>query len=462
MAEIELIKGADNGNPPDRLNEAYPKVNRNFQGLSERVNDVKSTMDQLIVQGDSGPEAAAARYSSVFNKSFVTLKDRLDYAENILEEERSGRIEYVYPSKYENLQSAIDDCAAAGGGTVFIMPGDYTETGILLKPKVCLAGSGDASCFYADSSGPVFSLENSALTNVNVKISNIKIRARVANVTGFKFKKSSIVSIESMHFEGVAINYHFDGGEHIRIRDTYVSGAVENLLVAGKSIFESTDKAGYIAGIDAVGYTVHNVGNGVNGPVMTFNRAVSAFVSHLHTNDLAAGAIPGDGILFTGDCQGCKVSNSLIVRPENYGIKTDSELINGAESAGGAIEFANVDIDQAVNFAMFFRRSVWIGVHGGILTASGSHAVVIESSNVSVNGSKIIQASGQGIQLGVNVNHVTVTGCHIEHTGAAILAPSGSAGDYYIFTNNDLSIGNSFGILDETTGTHKVKANNLT
>lgn len=34
MADIEIIKGADNGNPPDTLREMYPKVNRNFQRLN--------------------------------------------------------------------------------------------------------------------------------------------------------------------------------------------------------------------------------------------------------------------------------------------------------------------------------------------------------------------------------------------------------------------------------------------
>lgn len=35
MAEIELIKGADNGNPPDTIGTAYPKINRNTTKLND-------------------------------------------------------------------------------------------------------------------------------------------------------------------------------------------------------------------------------------------------------------------------------------------------------------------------------------------------------------------------------------------------------------------------------------------
>lgn len=115
MADIEIIKGADNGNPPDTLRQMYPKVNRNFQNMNNEiaanktdadnkleahknsttahpaqhipytgdivgVSDVKGaldktkqTIDDLILgSGDSGPEVAAAR------GGYPTLGDRLD------------------------------------------------------------------------------------------------------------------------------------------------------------------------------------------------------------------------------------------------------------------------------------------------------------------------------------------------------------------------------------------------
>lgn len=157
MAEIELIKGADNGNPPDKLSEAYPKVNRNFakvsaaidavdskagQGIEmlqlheasehahnadsidyqgevlgagnvkQGIDNLKMTVDQLIVVGDSGPEAAAARYSTPFNRAYATLKDRVDATD-----ERVKNLGIVNVADYEiadsaGIQSLIDSLPA--------------------------------------------------------------------------------------------------------------------------------------------------------------------------------------------------------------------------------------------------------------------------------------------------------------------------------------------------------------
>lgn len=57
MAEIEIIKGADNGNPPDSLREMYPKVNRNFDRLNKELTDHKEsesahTADSITYAGD--------------------------------------------------------------------------------------------------------------------------------------------------------------------------------------------------------------------------------------------------------------------------------------------------------------------------------------------------------------------------------------------------------------------------
>jgi len=37
VADLEIIKGADNGNPPDTLRQAYPKVNRNFGRINNEL-----------------------------------------------------------------------------------------------------------------------------------------------------------------------------------------------------------------------------------------------------------------------------------------------------------------------------------------------------------------------------------------------------------------------------------------
>jgi hypothetical protein len=136
MASIEQIKGADNGNEPDKLYEAYPKINRsltnvnnqvvNHEGrivtaeatvsdhgtrieaaeveivaheestaahaaehvtydgavvgatnIKEGLDGLKDTLDNVIVEGGDGTQAAAAAVS-VSGTTYDTLKDRVD------------------------------------------------------------------------------------------------------------------------------------------------------------------------------------------------------------------------------------------------------------------------------------------------------------------------------------------------------------------------------------------------
>lgn len=112
MAEIELIRGADNGNPPDSLSEMYPKANRNFAKLngevtdhddriaatetkvngqgnrlttvesqqaaqSTRIENVQTQVDALVVNGDSSPAAAQAAIDAN-GHDYGNLKLRLD------------------------------------------------------------------------------------------------------------------------------------------------------------------------------------------------------------------------------------------------------------------------------------------------------------------------------------------------------------------------------------------------
>ncbi|WFB57468.1 SGNH/GDSL hydrolase family protein [Paenibacillus sp. BR1-192] len=107
MAEIEIIKGADNGNPPDSLREMYPKINRNFQKVNTELighigsttahkaediiytgeatgNNVKQAVDGLdkridnliLESGNSDPEVADAR------GGYTVLGDRLNASDN--------------------------------------------------------------------------------------------------------------------------------------------------------------------------------------------------------------------------------------------------------------------------------------------------------------------------------------------------------------------------------------------
>ncbi len=230
VAEIELIKGADNGNPPDKLPEAYPKVNRNFKRLNDRMeghisgprahdaqniaydgdvsdaddvaealDELKRTMDQLIVDGDSSPEAAAARYSSPYNKTYPTLKDRLDAADN-----RILNFPLFMISDYANIQAAIDVCAGKGGGTVLIPAGMYTVPPLVLKTGVTLQGSGIGVTVLTLSAGSNTAFVTAATSTKNVTLTGISFdankSAQTASADALKLVGTNNVIVDTCQF----------------------------------------------------------------------------------------------------------------------------------------------------------------------------------------------------------------------------------------------------------------------
>ncbi|MEK4488355.1 glycosyl hydrolase family 28-related protein [Paenibacillus sp. FSL L8-0493] len=423
---------------------------------------------KLAVTGLSdGSEAATARYSTPYDITYDWLKDRLDAADQ--RQKRLGFNVKDYGAKGDNttndtssIQSCINAANANGGGLVVLPDGNYKITSeLILYPNITLQGFGESSALYPYTTNQnVFKLENSTNTYVNVLIKDIKIRSIANGTTGFKFKKSSMIRFQNIHTAGTEKVFHIDGGENIQISDVFVEGAPENLLAAGRSIFESSDKNAYIAGIDVNNYQIRNIGNGVFSPALGFNRALNTFVSGFHTNDLTYGSVSADGIEFTGDCQGCKVTKSLIIKPKEFGIRIGEEMIGELVSTGGAFTITDVDIDQPVQYGMLLDRGSWISVTGGILTSIGVHGIVIGAQNVSITGAKIITAGNQGIQVSPSVTNFTIMGNYIEGCSSAVLVPAGTS-NHYIISNNDVSINNSFKIVDNGTGTDKFINNNL-
>lgn len=76
---------------------AHPAQNVTYTGkvtgvkdVKQAIDAVKTTIDQAIVSGDSGPEARTARYSTPQNKTYDTLKDRLDTSDVQLADKASS------------------------------------------------------------------------------------------------------------------------------------------------------------------------------------------------------------------------------------------------------------------------------------------------------------------------------------------------------------------------------------
>lgn len=85
--ELEPIKGADNGaSVPDKLSEAYPKINRSFESVKGAIEDTNAQIQSMVVQAGSGNTAIdAARRDGVTGVTFPTLGARLDNATTKIE-----------------------------------------------------------------------------------------------------------------------------------------------------------------------------------------------------------------------------------------------------------------------------------------------------------------------------------------------------------------------------------------
>lgn len=118
------------------------------------IDSVQKTIDQLVVEGDSGPEAAAARYSTPFDENYATLKGRLDKADqrwinrrvfNVLE---YGAYGYGTHDDTNAIQSAIDAAVDVGWSgeldnkpVVLIPNGIYRVTGLVIPRGLTISGS---------------------------------------------------------------------------------------------------------------------------------------------------------------------------------------------------------------------------------------------------------------------------------------------------------------------------------
>lgn len=187
MADIEIIKGADNGNPPDTLRQMYPKVNRNFKKLNDEVganktdadnkldahinsntahsaaqitygaNNVKQALDDvntgindtndridnlIITSGDSSPEVADAR------GTFPVLGSRLDnfdeqLADIAINVKQYGAKGDGVTDDSQAFQAVADYLLSIGGGTIFCPRGNYFFENTVTLYGICtLIGAG--------------------------------------------------------------------------------------------------------------------------------------------------------------------------------------------------------------------------------------------------------------------------------------------------------------------------------
>lgn len=73
MAEIELIKGSDNGNPPDKLSQAYPKINRNLGRLNTQLVGHIDNSDIHVTAADHAKLNGISSGAQVNQNSFAIV-----------------------------------------------------------------------------------------------------------------------------------------------------------------------------------------------------------------------------------------------------------------------------------------------------------------------------------------------------------------------------------------------------
>lgn len=357
-----------------------------------------------------------------------------------------------------SIQKSINAVFAIGNGVVFLSKGEYkiTDT-IILKGNVTIKGEGRKASIIAPATTDqtVFSLTYTTLTRAYVEISNLGIVAKASGTKAIVTTLASALSFYDLYIAGTVETFHIDRGSNFQIKSILVEGTT--YYKAGKAIFESTDNLDHIFDAQITDYQIRNIGNGVETPSIKFHRAVACHVFGYHVNDLYQGGTPADGILFSDDCQGCKIISSIIVKPGAYGIKFIKPTTTPAPSF---TTIMNVDIDQSQGTGIQIDAGNWGTVVGGNITGCTTRGIEIGDQNNNIIGVTIKKCGQQGIQVNAGVTNFKIIDCHIESTTTAILVSAGASDKYYI-VGNHVATGNTNTVIDNGTGIIKVVKDNI-
>jgi len=234
--------------PKEKLRDSNPKINQNFQNLNTEltghinstaahkaedisyegqmpVNDVKSaidavktTLDQAIISGDSGPEATAARYSTPYDITYATLKDRVDATDL-----RHKNLRIVNVKDYGAVGGGIVDDSSAileaiaalelqGGGALLLPDEKYYCTQVLQIKNTSIVIMGNdmqsTQLFFSGCNGIVFTSDNPFSHMIAIK-----------NV--------SIITMDETQYVGASISFPTNTGSAWR------NVLIENVTFAG-------------------------------------------------------------------------------------------------------------------------------------------------------------------------------------------------------------------------------------
>lgn len=283
----------------------------------------------------------------------------------------------------------------------------------------------------------------------NIEISGLEIDAgSTSSVFAIYMQLSQNIRIKNVVFSGCSYNIVMDRCRYGSIEECVSRGTPYNK--AGIIKLYSSSSTDYIHDFIISNYNVINIGNGIyNGQAIIIHRGVGVFVDGFNLND---GHIGGDvhGVGLYGDCQGCKVSNSLVGACRS-GIFFGKDIYDAANTICPSFTtVVNVDVDQPQVACVWISAGNWLSVLGGNLTSSGANTsatgvLIQRGANFNISDLFIRGFSqGNGVLVGGGISGVTVSRCQIGQCGTGVGVVSGS-GQYLSIMGNQL-VGNSIAL----------------
>ncbi|MCD4739604.1 right-handed parallel beta-helix repeat-containing protein [archaeon] len=454
-----------------------------------------------------------------------SISDSMDNKETLI---RNSNGNYWEPSETNSqveIQAAIDDVAASGGGTVWLPPGLFEITyPIYLDDNIRFVGSGTGNTMLRTKNGMNPASQPSAGTVRYVILVRGKSEVTISDMTIDANLQNNPGDGECIRFDQGTSDFVLERVHLLNARDSALylgqlnNGMVSNIYIqnvqewhgfAMTSIYNSTFSDVIMEGIDD-GYAldlhaVHNC-NFNNFVTESFwgikmvdyqssNNNFNNFYIHvLDSSDGHYGLklytiqdsnfnnirITGSetGLLCGMDCFNNNFNNILISSPSDTGIHLDD-----SEN----LSFSNIQIQDSVNWGLLGSSPKQVSL-SNIQIKGGTHGIRLwGAEKVSLSDSKVSDTGEYGIYLR-DVSDIMIKNSIVTNSGSKGIYVSGNdpSSDYiisdciingatnqgiqiadtqsehFIITNNVVVNTGSTPIQDASTTTNKIVLDNLT
>lgn len=243
MPNFEIIKGEDNGNPPDTLREMYPKVNRNFDKTKQEFEAQEARIDNILNEPDPNKDLELVDIRTPATE--YTPEDTIEVAGDMTRDMQKQFVSHVAKNAQE-----FDK-------TVKLKDLGFSDAYIPLRPRSFIGRHGGVSRVVRTMGRYAYI---GAENRRGVAVIDISIPSNPAQIGFVDLDSSSVYDIE---VDGNLLYVAVNGGIHIadisdkhipRLIsyfdfDTPVDGEVRGLRKKGDYIyFVST--LGYVVSLD--------------------------------------------------------------------------------------------------------------------------------------------------------------------------------------------------------------------